>query len=385
MPVASLCACHPGPMRMAAAFAAAGCRLTMVFPYIHMKENLPLQGLHARYGVPAGFTLRILPTPLSERFPARLQGALVLAACWAATAWILVKNAGRLRSTVFVARDVNCVLPALVMRRIFGRMWPVRIVPQLHELKDTPLKRFAYRMSSGLMVNVPAARDDVIRDYGIPAERILVMNAPMVDFSKTDCSKAEARQRIGYEDSRPLVVYTGKISARAHELLYILDAAVRLPDYRFLFTGGKEDNLRALRKQAERRGLGNILFSGFLDTTDRVRLYQLAADVLVSYYTPKDHRVEYNYPQKIQEYISTGNPVVTPLFAATADVLDGNKVFAVAPDDPASLAEGIRQAVEDKQLARQKAAAAHEASRKVTYDHKVGEFLAFFERLNGTG
>jgi len=77
--------------------------------------------------------------------------------------------------------------------------------------------------------------------------------------------------------------------------------------------------------------------------------------------------------------------VVTPLFPATADVLDGNKVFAVAPDDPASLAAGIRLAVEDEDLAGQKAAAAREASRKVTYDHKVGEFLAFFERLNGKG
>ncbi len=287
-------------MRMAAAFAAAGCRLTMVFPYVHMKENLPLKGLHARYGVPAGFALRMLPTPLRERFPARLQGVVILAACWAATAWILLKNAGRLRGTVFVARDINCVLPALFLRSIFGRKWPVRIVPQLHELKDSPLKRFAYRMSSGLMVNVPAARDDVIRSYGVPAERILVMNAPMVDFSKTDCSKAEARHRIGYGDDRPLVVYTGKISARAHELLYILDAAALLPGYRFLFTGGKEDNLRALRMQAEKRGLDNILFSGFLDTAGKVRLYQLAADVLVSYYTPKDHRVEYNYPQKIQ-------------------------------------------------------------------------------------
>jgi glycosyltransferase involved in cell wall biosynthesis len=369
-------------VRMVAAFAEAGCQASLYFPYVYLKENLPNKELHRYYGVVPSFSFRMLRTPLAERFPGAVKWLIMQAAFLLATVGILLSNAGRLGNVVIVSRDTASVLPALVLKKIFGKLLPVRIVPQLHELKGGALKRFGYRGASGLMVNVQAARDDLERKFGISSGKIFVMHAPMVDFSKTDCSKEDARRHIGYSGTEPLVVYTGKISRKAKELVYLLEAARQLPKYKFLLTGGKRENLEPLGRLVKEMGLKNIVFTGFLQEASAVRLYQLAADVLVSYYTARDHLVKYNYPQKLQEYLSTNNPVVTPLFEATRGVIDESHVFAVAPDDPEALAGGIREAVVNKALAAQKAEAAFQASRKVTYDYKVREFLAFFDGLS---
>jgi glycosyltransferase involved in cell wall biosynthesis len=207
------------------------------------------------------------------------------------------------------------------------------------------------------------------------------MNAPMVDFATTDCSKETAREKINYKEAKPLVVYTGKVGITIAEVGYILDAAAQLPQYRFMFTGGRQKSVDHFRKICDERKLKNVTFTGFLNDVYSVRYYQLAADVLVSYYNTKDHLVDFNYPQKIQEYLSTHNPVVTPDFAATREVINDQNAFLVEPDNPSALVEGIRIAVENKELAGKKAAAAFLTSRKNTFDYRINEFLDFFEKL----
>ncbi len=367
-------------VRMAAAFHDAHCPTTIVFPFMHMPQNMPLRMLQQRYAAPAGLRFRMLFTPLSEKMPGVMAWPVIQLAFFLASLRILLSHAGNLRNLVIVSRDIPVVLPLLLMKKLLGPLLPVRVVPQLHELKPGPMKKFGYRAASGLMVNVPPAKENLVAD-GIPPEKILVMNAPMVDFSKTDVTKDEARRKIRYHDDAPLVVYTGKISKKAHELLYLLDAAAQLPDCQFMLTGGKPRNIEILKGYVKEKNLENVSFTGFLDDVADVRLYQLAADVLVSYYTAADHLVEYNYPQKLQEYLSTGNPVVTPLFDATREVVNGDNVIAVRPDDPMALAAGIREAIQNPEAAGTRAAAAKEASRMVTYDYKVREFLTYFGSL----
>ena len=123
------------------------------------------------------------------------------------------------------------------------------------------------------------------------------------------------------------------------------------------------------------------IFTGFFNDSTYVRYYQLAADVLVSYYTSKDHLVEFNYPQKVNEYMTTGNVVVTPDFPATRDVLNERNVIFVKPDDPQALADGLRRAVEDPEHSRRLAIQAKEDLKALTFERRTAEFLSFAERL----
>ncbi len=368
-------------MRMSHAFAEAGCRVTIVFPYSYLKENLSKKNLHSYYGVENNFKLIMLPTPLHEKLPAVFAFLIIQLAFFLFTLRIILSNFGGLNNVVILSREISPVLPAMLIKKIFGKLFPVRIIPQLHELKNEPLKKFGYKNASGLMVNVPRAKEIIIQELKIKPEKILVMNAPVVDFSKTDYSKQEARKKIGYSRNNPLVVYSGKIAKSSRELIYILDAAAILPQYIFMMTGGKEKNIMILKDYCLQKKIENVEFTGFLENIFDVRLYQLAADVLVSYYTSKDHPVEFNYPQKLQEYLSTGNPVVTPLHEATCEVITEDLVFAVEPDNPAALAAGIRLAAEDKINAQSKSSAAFAISKKNTYEKKVFGFLQFLNTI----
>jgi glycosyltransferase involved in cell wall biosynthesis len=368
-------------MRMCDAFAGAGAKVVLTFPYFYMKENLRREEIFKAYGCKNKFELRMQRTPLSSKTRNAIRTFILFWAFTFSTLRILIENAGRLRKVVFVSRETIPLLPVLLLKKIFGRLIPVRVVIQLHELKEGRLHRWVYRHCSGLMPNVPLA-GKVLHDRDeIPGKKILVMNAPMVDFSKTDVSKEEARKKINYKDEKPLVVYTGKIGMKVAELNYLIDAASMLPEYIFKLTGGTEEVIQHYTEICRKREISNLSFTGFLSETTYVRYYQLAADVLVSYYNTKDHLVDFNYPQKIQEYISTHNPLVTPDFGATREVISGENAFIVEPHNAAALAGGIKLAVENKELSKQKAAAAFAASRKTTFDYRVNEFLSFFSSL----
>ena len=368
-------------MRMCDAIQGAGTPVTLVFPYIYQKENLKKNQLFNAYNTKNRFGLRMLYTPLSIKTPSLLRNLILIVAFFLATLRIFFSNTSRLKSTLIISRDVIPLVPVIILKKIFGKMFPVKVVIQLHELKNKKLHRWVYRNCSGLMPNVPLAKKILMEKENIPAEKIIVMNAPMVDFVPADCTKEEARKKINYKDPQPLIVYTGKLGADVAEVEYILDAAQLLPEFRFILTGGKQKAVDHFQKMCEDRKLKNVTLTGFLPDVYSVRYYQLAADVLVSYYNTRDHLVDFNYPQKVQEYISTGNPVVTPDFKATREVINESNAFIVEPDNVKSLAEGIRLAIENKSLALQKAEAAFKVSRTLTFDARMKEFMNFFSLL----
>ena len=368
-------------MRMNDALAGEGADVTLVFPYVYMKENLSLKEVHACYSTANNFRLRMLYTPLTLQTPKFFRSSILLFAFFTATLHILFKNSGNLKNVIIISGDSLPLVPVLVMKKIFGKMFPVRVVLQLHELKKGRMHRWVYRACSGLMPNVGFAKDILHREETIPDAKMLVMNAPMIDFTRTDCTKEEARRKINYVSTVPLVVYTGKVGKGIAELDLILQAASILTQYHFVFTGGKNTAVEYFREWCAAHNIQNVTWTGFFNDINMIRYYQLAADVLVSYYTSKDHLVEFNYPQKLQEYFSTRNPTVTPDFEATRSVVNSGNAFIVPPDDAEALAKGIREAIENKLLAAQKAEAAFQASRKNTFDYRVKEFMAFFSKL----
>ncbi len=368
-------------MRMCDAIVGHGVPVTVVYSYLYMKENQPEKELFRAYGLDHTFNLRMQYTPLHEKTPSSLRFIVQLISFFISTLRIMLENVGRLNHTVIITREVAVAFPPLFIKKILGPLAPFKVIPHLDEVKNYKMKRWAYRHVNGILPVVSSVKQILMKEEGISEEKFCVMYAPVINFSKTDCSKEEARKKIKYDSSVPLIVYTGKIGRGNVELEYILETAKLLPQYNFMFTGGRDASVKYFREWCEKNQLGNTTFTGFFDNVSQVRYYQLAADVLVSYYNTKDHMVDFNYPQKLQEYISTKNPCVTPDFAATRDVITSENVFFVEPDNPIALAEGIKDAVQNKELAKKKAAAAFEASKKVTFESRTTEFLEFFSRL----
>jgi glycosyltransferase involved in cell wall biosynthesis len=348
-------------VRMCDALAGQGADVELLHPYYYMKENIGEEALRSAYGVRSDLRFRMLRTGLRETHPSGWQ-TLVLVLAFAFRLPGIVRRG----AVVLMSRDHKLLLPAVLMKILMPWRKTIRLVLQVHEVRSGRLYRWLYRRYDAVWTTTPAARQHLEEQAGLPAERFVSIRACAPPPERL--TRDEARRRIGYSDAKPLVVYTGKLGRGIAELEYLLLAAQVLPDVVFLFTGGKADTLAHMRERCAALQLQNVRFSGFLNDVARVRDYQAAADVLVSYYSAKDHLVEYNLPQKLMEYMFTGNPVVTPDFPASRPLVNPETAWLVPPDNPVALAEGIRGVLEHPELAARLAANAAETIRHHTFD-----------------
>lgn len=282
---------------------------------------------------------------------------------------------------IILSRDAKSLIPAIIIRKLTGRLLKTKIIFVAAEVKDKPIYKWVVKNSDGVFAGVTTTREAIMKLVPIPKEKFILSLAPVPVYSN-DCTKEEARNKISYSEAAPLIVYTGKLGLDVLELQYILKAARLLPQYKFLFTGGRESAVQRVKEYCSELGITNAIFTGFFNDSTVVRNYQLAGDVLVSYYTTNDHLVEFNYPQKINEYMSTGNPIITPDFPATQDVLNNKNVFFVAPDNENALAEGIKFLIENPATGAALAAQAKIDIQSLTFDSKTKELLTWARGLS---
>ena len=282
---------------------------------------------------------------------------------------------------VIMSRDAKSLIPAILIRKLTGKLLKTKIVFVAAEVKDKPIYKWVVRNSDGVFAGVTTTRNAIMKLVPLPKEKFILSLAPVPVYEK-DCTKEQAKKNIGYTDTAPLIVYTGKLGLDVLELKYILKSAKLLPQFKFLFTGGRESAVQKVKEYCKELGVENAIFTGFFNDSTAIRNYQLAGDVLVSYYTSNDHLIEFNYPQKINEYMSTGNPIITPDFPATQDVLTNKNVFFVAPDSEHSLANAIKHLVENPEVGAKLAAQAKEDIKSLTFDSKTKELLGWVRGLS---
>jgi glycosyltransferase involved in cell wall biosynthesis len=367
-------------MRLCDGFSGHGKSVTIIHPFTYMKDNVSPKELPRVYGLHHEVKVRMMLTPLTEHAFKSWRFFSLLLFSALATIRIFVSVAFSRKAALIISRDAKSLLPAIIFHKTFRKIVPIKIIYIAAEVKSNPIFKFVVQHVDGVIAGVSATRDAINKIVPLPPQKYILSLAPVPE-PKVKCSKAEARKEIGYAEGKPLIVYTGKLGMDVNELLYIFEAARLLSDYEFLFTGGRPSAVESVKKYCESKGVRNVRFTGFMNDSTYVRYYQLAADVLVSYYTAKDHPVEFNYPQKVNEYLTTGNPVVTPDFPATRDVLNKNNVIFVQPDNPADLARGIKLAVQDKELVERITRQASMDIRELSFDHRTAAFIRFAETL----
>ncbi|REK07244.1 MAG: glycosyltransferase [Bacteroidetes bacterium] len=367
-------------MRMSDALAGKGAEISLVYPYTYMKENIRKKDIASCYGLEHKFKTRLLPTVLFENSSKWMRFMQMMLAYSFHSMIMFFENIFSGKKYVFFSRDAKSLIPPLLFKKYLPFLCKWKVVFMAAEVKNNRTYRWVLNNSDGVFAGVTSTKEAIKKIAKVDESRFLLSLAP-VPVYKNDVSKTEARNRIGIADSEKLVVYTGKLGLDVQEVLYILDAAALLKEYVFLFTGGRESVVRKVKTYCQERHISNVMFTGFMDDSTLIRNYQLAADVLVSYYTSRDHMVEFNYPQKINEYLSTGNPVITPNFPATQDVLNETNVFFVKEDSPQHLAQGIRKLMEDRILARMLAEQAKKDSEKLSFESRATEIIRFISQL----
>lgn len=175
-------------------------------------------------------------------------------------------------------------------------------------------------------------------------ERVFqIEDPPLLERAPDPAAVARLRASLGLTDA-PVALYAGSFEPyQGVELL--VDAAARVPQAQFLFVGGEPHEVLALRGRA---ATGRCLFTGKRAPAELPAFLALA-DVVVS---PRVRGT--NTPFKVYSYLASGKPLVATRLLTHTQLLDDSLAFLVEPTAQ-GLADGIRDALRDLQLAARRA------------------------------
>ena len=339
--------------------------ITLVAPYVYRKSNLNRKRILDFYGVQESYDVKLLPTLFFQDVDGKLRVSIMVSLYLMYFSSLLVKNIFSKQTSWIISRSKVILYPICVLNNLLGK--PLKIICWSHEIKQNKIYDYVFHSADLLLATNTAIMEDIEQFFGLPSSKILLTYNPITEAQiQKKVDRQKAREILDLPKGK-LVVYTGKVFIGQKEIDYILAAAKRLPQYQFLFTGGKPKVVGHLQKYCVLNQIENVSFTGYLQDYREIQLYQQAADVLVSYYTEIEHDVRYNLPQKITEYMLSGNVIVSPNFEATRDLLNTENCVFVNKEDAKSLEAGIIQAMEEKSESQRKGKRAQALAKTITF------------------
>jgi glycosyltransferase involved in cell wall biosynthesis len=341
------------------------------------------------YGIEHRFRLSMIPTPLrQERMDGRggrlavLFYRLTAYPAYALRAYVR-EGAGRHRRTVFYSRNYGCIAAILPLRALLRDR--ARTIIEMHVPPRGRLQHAVLRRVDGVACQSKALQTVMI-ESGRLRENNSVSRHTGFSPSLTECvraDRAEARVRLGWAADQRVACYTGKIAKGMQEIELLLQTAEKLQgnNIRFVFVGGRADQLTFWRDEVSRRGIRNVDFVGFVAPADAL-LYQMAADVLLLYYPSSIELNDYRSPGKLFEYMASGTPAVISDYRSIREVVrDGENGLLVPPDRPDLLADAVARLLEDAGLASRLAEQAKADVMMFTWQSTAAATLALVDLL----
>jgi len=370
-------------VRFTEGFAQNNCHAHIIVPFVFRKDNISKDNVHEIYGLTHRTHIHYLPTRFNHDVRGKWPLILIAILSFIRTLGIL-RTRKHLNTAYIISRSTHLIRPFLALKsRVPFLLKNVKIIHWAHDLHTGPEYTRVYKRSDFLLATNSSTLESMLKLVNRPQKDGCITLNPVTDLQAGETfSQEEARRRIhlGHLNS-PLVVYTGKIGLHYdRELRHIFTAAKILPAYQFLLTGGKQETILHWEKYCEDEGISNVQFTGYIHDYRRVKFFQYAADVLISYYTDQAHDTRYNLPNKICEYMIAGRIIVTPDYPATRDLLRTDNCHFVQPDDSKALAEGIKYVIEHRLESDQKAALASKEARELSFRKIASNILKALPR-----
>ena len=206
----------------------------------------------------------------------------------------------------------------------------------------------ATRRADRILTVSEASKSDILRCFNVPAAKVVVTyNAIDPPFLIEPAHEEFARARERYQLVDPFVLYVGNIKPHKN-LERLIDAFDRVRQHGFenltlVIIGDQISRYQGLRRAVHRHKLHkHVRFLGFVSPGTLAVLYRLASVfVFPSLYE--------GFGLPPLEAMASGTPVVTSNVSSLPEVL-GDAAILVDPYDPESIADGMRQALEDADL-----------------------------------
>ena len=241
------------------------------------------------------------------------------------------------------------------------------------------LERDVCKHAAGVIVLGEPVRDVVVREKGVPEERVSVIY-PGIDLREYDAPSADVAIP-GVSAGHKVIMYVGSIVHPNQGVPILIDALpkifARMPEARCVLVGGPASAGEDYRAQLGEYGDRLSVLVG--QTPEQVVALTRRADVLV--HPRLACRENYSVQSKIAVYLASGRPIVAPDFGAYTTILGktgAGRLTAVAPD---ALADGILDVLGDPALAaRLSAAAKPVAEEYFGMDRNLDRYLDVYER-----
>lgn len=199
------------------------------------------------------------------------------------------------------------------------------------------------------------ASDVVIAPNGVELERFVSLPDPI-----------EARGSLRLHES-PTVLCAGHLYAGRGADLF-LQLAESTPGARFVWVGGRPNDVEEWSEKAEARGLRNVSFLGFVPNVELPK-FLAAADVLLMPYARSIYgssgsadSASVASPMKMFEYMAAGRAILTSDLPVIREVLDESSAMFVPPEDASAWTSALKSLLEDSP---RRNALARNARRKV--------------------
>ncbi len=278
------------------------------------------------------------------------------------------------------------LVPGLTLAR---RLRPrgTLLIFEAHIPPHSRFQKWALGKADGIVCNGYAIHQVLLQQGLIDPERSMAVhqgfNPESYPAGDRTGAQREARLRLGWSPTDNVAVYTGKVYWPYAEVKLLLQAASRLAvdGIRVVVVGGRSDHVQLWRDEAARQSVSNISFAGFVAPSEIVD-YQVAADVLLSYYPSGIALNDYRSPGKLFEYMASGTPIVAADYASLREVLrDEDNALLIEPDDPSLLAQAVRRLLGDPALSARLGDQARKDAGEYTWAARAERISAFVSHL----
>lgn len=242
--------------------------------------------------------------------------------------------------------------------------------PHLPYIIGWPFLRYWNTKLNG-RIAVSHLAEKTIHAY-VPAKYRIIPNG--VDFSRFACPAPPPEQ---YADERPTLLFVGRIEARKG-IPFLLSAykivKQAIPSSRLVLVG--DGGLRAqYTKEAAEMGLKDVHFEGFVDP-ELLPAYYQRGDVFCSPST-----VNESFGITLLEAMSAGTPCVAT--STNFVTLGEHEVHGlmVSPKDPGAMAAAAIRLLEDRALAENLSAKAHERARQFDWAQVASDLVDYYREL----
>jgi len=318
-------------MSMCNAFASFEIDIELVVPNLYNKIK---QNPFDYYGIKKSFPIRYLKTFDLTRFGAFLGPIAYILQTWSFGSKAL-KDARESPADIYYHRD-----PITFIR------FTHRNLPSVWEVHTIPSRFYLYRKAcekAEKIVTVSRGAADKLIELGISAEKIVIAPAG-VDVKKFRnlVDKKEARKKLGLNQSKMIVLYTGQLYPwKGVDVL--IKASNSLPhNISVIIVGGSDNDIKKLKINA------NVTFVGQVKHS-LVPLYLAAADIVVIPNSRKEKISEYyTSPLKLSEAVAAGKAIIASRLPSLCEILDDNTAYLIPPDDPSSLRSAIIALAKDE-------------------------------------